>query len=58
MFISLVAGFLLSNQSPINADLSRLVKPPFNSDLAVWLVAVDQAEYGVGSGAENRHDVA
>lgn len=29
MTISLVAGFLLSNQSPINADLSRLVKSPF-----------------------------
>lgn len=29
MTISLIAGFLLSNQSPINADLSRLVKSPF-----------------------------
>ncbi|WP_040470583.1 DMT family transporter [Lentilactobacillus kisonensis] len=29
MLIALIAGFLLSNQSPINTDLSRIVKSPF-----------------------------
>lgn len=28
MLFSLIAGFLLSNQSPINADLSRIVRSP------------------------------
>ncbi len=38
MTISLVAGFLLSNQSPVNADLSHIVKSPFIAGTISFIV--------------------
>ncbi|PAK84345.1 DMT family transporter [Lentilactobacillus parakefiri] len=38
MLAALIAGFLLSNQSPINADLSRIVKSPFIAGTISFMV--------------------
>lgn len=38
MLISLIAGFLLANQSPVNADLSRLVRSPLIAGTISFIV--------------------
>lgn len=38
MLISLIAGFLLANQSPVNADLSRLVRSPLTAGTISFIV--------------------